>query len=51
MTQSNAWPSLPYAEWAATKKTFHMVAQMVGKVRLALAPAQPEWMNACLYLP
>jgi hypothetical protein len=50
MTHTNAWPSLPYGEWAATKKTFHMVAQMVGKVRLALAPPQPEWMNACLYL-
>jgi hypothetical protein len=27
-----------------------MVAQMVGKARLALAPRQPEWLNACLYL-
>ncbi len=50
MTHTNAWPSLPYGEWAPTKKTFHMVGQMVGKVRLALAPAQPEWFNACLYL-
>ena len=44
------WPALPYAEFAATRTTFHMVAQMVGKVRLALAPPQPEWLNACLYL-
>ena len=27
-----------------------MVSQMVGKVRLALSPAQPEWLNACLYV-
>ena len=45
-----AWPALPYPAWAPTKKTLHMVAQMVGKVRLALAPPQPEWLHACLYL-
>src|SRR6266404_2838358 len=45
-----AWPALPYAEWAPTKKTFQMVVQMVAKVRLALAPALPEWLHACLYL-
>jgi hypothetical protein len=50
MTQAGAWPSLPYDGWAATKKTLHLVAQMVGKVRLALAPPLPEWMNTCLYL-
>ena len=50
MTQADSWPSLPYNEWAATRKTFQMVAQMVGKARLGLAPPQPEWMNACLYL-
>jgi hypothetical protein len=44
------WPSLPNAEWAPTRRTLHMVAQMVGKTRLALAPAQPEWLNACLFL-
>jgi hypothetical protein len=27
-----------------------MVTQMVGKVRLALAPARPEWLHTCLYL-
>ena len=47
---NEAWPALPYAEWAPTKKTLHLVAQMVGKVRLALAPPQPEWLHACLYL-
>ena len=45
-----AWPALPYAEWAPTKKTLHMVAQMVGKTRLALAPSEAEWLGACLYL-
>lgn len=44
------WPALPYAEWAPTKRTLHMVSQMLGKVRLALAPPQPEWLHTCLYL-
>jgi hypothetical protein len=43
-----AWPALPYANWAPTKKTLHMVAQMLGNARLALAPPQPEWLPAHL---
>ncbi|MHB9150278.1 MAG: DUF5996 family protein [Thermoleophilia bacterium] len=49
MTQ-DAWPALPYREWAPTKKTLHMCAQMIGKARLAMAPPQPEWLHTCLYL-
>jgi hypothetical protein len=44
------WPALPYQEWAATKKTLQMYTQMAGKVRLALAPSQPEWLASCLYV-
>lgn len=44
------WPKLPYADWAPTKRALHMVTQMVGKTRLGLAPPQPEWLHACLYL-
>lgn len=44
------WPALPYDEWASTKKTLQMYTQMAGKVRLALAPAQPEWLASCLYM-
>jgi hypothetical protein len=47
---AEAWPALPYEDWAPTKKTLHMCAQMLGKTRLAMEPAQPEWLNACLYL-
>jgi hypothetical protein len=50
MSAGDGWPALPYEEWAPTRKTLHMVAQMVGKVRLSLAPPQPEWLNTCLYL-
>lgn len=45
-----AWPELPYTEWAPTKKTLQMCAQMLGKLRLALTPPQPEWLHSCLYL-
>lgn len=44
------WPALPYDPWAATKKTLHMYTQILGKARLALAPPQPEWLNASLHL-
>ncbi len=45
-----AWPALPYEDWAPTKKTLQMCTQMIGKARLALAPPQPEWLHACLYV-
>jgi len=50
VVEHEAWPALPYEEWAPTKKTLQMYAQMLGKARLALAPPQPEWLHACLYL-
>jgi hypothetical protein len=50
MRNDEAWPALAYAEWAPTKKTLHMVAQMLGKARLALAPPEAEWLGTCLYL-
>ncbi len=50
MENDEPWPALPYEEWAPTLKTLQMVAQMIGKVRLSLAPPQPEWLNSCLYL-
>lgn len=33
-----AWPALPYDEWRDTLATLHMWLQIVGKIRLALAP-------------
>ena len=49
-TKPYDWPALPYEEWAETKKALHMYAQILGKVRLALSPAQPEWLGTCLFL-
>ena len=50
MANSDAWPALPYEEWAPTKNTLQMYTQMLGKTRLALAPPLPEWLHSCLYL-
>jgi hypothetical protein len=44
------WPDLAVATWAPTKRTLHMITQMLGKLRVALSPAQPEWMFTALHL-
>jgi hypothetical protein len=45
---SAAWPELAVAGWAPTKRSLHRYLQMLGKFRLALAPAQPNWMFTAL---
>lgn len=45
-----AWPELPYDAWKDTLDTLHMNLQIVGKVRLALTPFEPQWANVPLYL-
>jgi len=44
------WPALPYDEWRPTHDTLHMYTQIVGKLRLALSPFEPEWANVPLYV-
>lgn len=44
------WPELPYGAWKDTLDTLHMNLQIVGKVRLALTPFEPQWANVPLYL-
>jgi len=46
----NDWPELPLAEWEATYHTLHMWSQIVGKIRLGLAPLQNHWWNVALYV-
>ena len=50
MTDLDAWPALPYEEWAPTRKALHLYAQMLGKLKLALNPPLPEWLHASLAL-
>ena len=42
------WPALPSAEWADTYATLHMWTQVVGKIRLALAPPVNHWWHVTL---
>jgi hypothetical protein len=48
--QHDAWPALPYDDWSDTCATLHMYTQVIGKLRLALSPFEPEWANVALYV-
>lgn len=51
MSDANqAWPALPVRQWQDTRDTVHLWTQIVGKVRLALAPAANHWWNVPLYV-
>jgi hypothetical protein len=45
-----AWPELPWRDWEPTISTLHMWAQIVGKVRLALAPPLNHLWQVPLYV-
>ena len=50
-TQSGeSWPSLPLDAWQDTYATLHLWTQIVGKVRLALAPPLNHWWAVTLYV-
>ena len=50
MTPSDAWPEIPYERWKDTKDTLHMYTQVIGKLRLALSPPEPQWAHTALYV-
>lgn len=45
-----AWPELPLTAWQDTYTTLHMWTQVVGKVRLKLAPLINHWWQVTLYV-
>jgi enamine deaminase RidA (YjgF/YER057c/UK114 family) len=47
---TGTWPQLPLAQWRDTYDTLHMWLQMVGKTRLALAPAENCWWHVTLFV-
>jgi hypothetical protein len=47
---SGTWPALPYADWKPTLTTLHMWTQIIGKVKLELAPFLNEWWNVAFAL-
>lgn len=51
MTMVDAeWPALPLNKWNETYATLHLWTQIVGKVRLALAPPVNHWWHIPLYV-
>jgi hypothetical protein len=46
----NLWPELPLESWRATHDTLHMWTQIVGKIRLKLAPYINHWWEVVLYV-
>jgi hypothetical protein len=43
MPEQADWPALPLEEWRDTQATLHMWLQILGKIKLALAPFLNEW--------
>jgi hypothetical protein len=50
MSVNASWPDLPLSEWSDTCETLHRWTQVVGKVRMALAPLVNHWWNVTLYV-
>src|SRR5256712_6666163 len=49
-TNTDVWPSLPLEAWRDTYATLHMWMQVIGKIRLALAPMVSHWWQVTLYV-
>ena len=51
MHDPGTWPAtLSLAEWRDTRDTLQLWMQMVGKTRMALAPAENHWWHVTLHL-
>src|SRR5437660_10200489 len=50
VSKGEIWPSLPLDAWRDTYATLHMWTQIIGKVRLALAPMVNHWWQVTLYV-
>jgi hypothetical protein len=47
---SSAWPAASYENWRATCDTLHAHTQVLGKIAVRLAPAEPQLQHAALRL-
>lgn len=50
LARHDRWPRLPERQWQDTVDTVQLWTQIVGKVRLALAPMTNHWWNVPLYV-
>ena len=46
----HVWLPLPLAVWQDTYQTLHLWTQIIGKIRLALAPKLNHWWHSTLYV-
>lgn len=44
------WPTLRYEEWRETRDTLHAHTQILGKLAVAMAPAEPQLQHTALRL-
>ena len=49
MSMKPEWPALPYFEWLDTHETLHRYTQVIGKIKLVLAPFLNEWWHVALH--
>jgi Family of unknown function (DUF5996) len=49
-SSTNIWVPLPIASWQDTYETLHLWTQIIGKIRLALAPKINHWWHSTLYV-
>lgn len=49
-SRNEFWPALRVDEWTDTRDTLHMWTQIIGKLRLAQAPAVNHWWHVPLYV-
>jgi hypothetical protein len=50
LSSREAWPALAFQDWRDTRYTLHLYLQIVGKVRLALAPVLNHWWHVPFYV-
>jgi hypothetical protein len=50
LSREERWPPLPLAEWVATRDTLHLWVQIVGKLKVELAPFQNQLWQTALQL-
>ena len=50
VAMAHGWQTLSYARWSETCDTLHAHTQVLGKLAVALAPAEPQLQHAALRL-
>jgi Family of unknown function (DUF5996) len=50
LAATDRWLPLPLAAWQDTYETLHLWTQIIGKIRVALAPKMNHWWHSTLYV-